>query len=336
MNHDLRAGATLRAPDWDPSRRLPAEFTWYDTDTTAVSTSGPALTVSFDLAWPAGAGAPLEAVLRVRQGSEWLGTEREDYRDPDGILSVTAEFTLDPRGLGEGVVTVVPYAAFTADVGGEVTAEVAVHDASGRLVALAEFQCGLPGELQRNPDLLTVVAHTLVALVRASAPINRDEVRVIRDLLGDAFDLDDLGDHSLRRILKVANQTKHVPGDLAEVLRVVLPRRDHELFVDMLYDVAEADDGVDDAEQGFIDDLLGLLDVYDHARFGDARLRPFYEVLEVEPGSGFDEVKHAYRALVRDYHPDRVAHLAQGFQDFAHAKVKELNLAWSELRQVLK
>jgi hypothetical protein len=58
------------------------------------------------------------------------------------------------------------------------------------------------------------------------------------------------------------------------------------------------------------------------------RLHPWWEVLETSERATLEEVKAAYRAKVRKYHPDRVNDLATEFQDLADRKMKEINQAY--------
>ncbi|MBN2798377.1 MAG: DnaJ domain-containing protein [Deltaproteobacteria bacterium] len=332
--YQLTSGSSRPAAVWDQWRPPHGEITWFETDTSEVSTSGPCLTVSFDLSAPRGASQDHQAVLRLRWGEHYLWTERSNYQDPDGVLAVSAAFRLSAQGLAEEIVMVLPYAVFPEEAGGPMTVEVSVHGPEG-LAALAWFEVELPDELLRSPDLLSVTAHALIAVCRADGPLARESVGVIREALITHFELDELGDHALRRVLKVANRAQHTPATLAEVLRAVLPHAEHALFVELLYRAARSRGPITERGDAFIAELLGLLGVHDHLRFGEERLRPYYAELELEPGAQLAEVKRAWRRLVRDYHPDTVQHLARGFQDFANEKVKAINHAYAELKGAL-
>ncbi len=64
-------------------------------------------------------------------------------------------------------------------------------------------------------------------------------------------------------------------------------------------------------------------------------LDPF-AILGVAPGVGFDEVKKAYRALILQYHPDKVAHLGKEFRELAEKKTLDLNAAYQMLEKTLR
>jgi hypothetical protein len=54
----------------------------------------------------------------------------------------------------------------------------------------------------------------------------------------------------------------------------------------------------------------------------------YYAVLGVSPEASEDEIKKAYRNLMRQYHPDKVATLGADLQAAASKKAKEINEAY--------
>ncbi|MDR2514978.1 MAG: DnaJ domain-containing protein [Christensenellaceae bacterium] len=59
-----------------------------------------------------------------------------------------------------------------------------------------------------------------------------------------------------------------------------------------------------------------------------------YQILGVSPSSSGDEIKKAYRALVKRYHPDRYASAPQNVQDQASEKAKQINAAYDEIQKL--
>ena len=45
-----------------------------------------------------------------------------------------------------------------------------------------------------------------------------------------------------------------------------------------------------------------------------------------------EEIKAAYREMMSKYHPDKVAHLGEEFQEIAKAKTKAINQAYETLK----
>ncbi len=57
-----------------------------------------------------------------------------------------------------------------------------------------------------------------------------------------------------------------------------------------------------------------------------------YQVLGVRPVATQEEIKAAYREMMSKYHPDKVAHLGEEFQEIAKAKTKAINQAYETLK----
>lgn len=60
------------------------------------------------------------------------------------------------------------------------------------------------------------------------------------------------------------------------------------------------------------------------------RLAAWHEVLGVAATATPDEIKDAYRALMSQYHPDKVASLGEELQVLAERKSKEISAAYRE------
>ena len=58
-----------------------------------------------------------------------------------------------------------------------------------------------------------------------------------------------------------------------------------------------------------------------------------YEILGVPPQATQQEIATAYREKAKQYHPDKVAHLAPEFREMAETRMKEINVAYQQLRE---
>ncbi len=64
------------------------------------------------------------------------------------------------------------------------------------------------------------------------------------------------------------------------------------------------------------------------------RMTAWHEVLGVPPTATPDEIKDAYRTLMSQYHPDKVASLGEELRLLAERKSKEISAAYREGMQV--
>ena len=58
--------------------------------------------------------------------------------------------------------------------------------------------------------------------------------------------------------------------------------------------------------------------------------RPWFDVLGVSPSATIEDVKQAYKVLVKQNHPDRVHSMSPAFRELAEAETKKLNAAYAE------
>jgi DnaJ like chaperone protein len=56
-----------------------------------------------------------------------------------------------------------------------------------------------------------------------------------------------------------------------------------------------------------------------------------FEILEVSKNASRDEIDNRYRELMKQYHPDRVAHLGKELQELAHEKTIEIQGAYQAI-----
>ncbi|HKL38066.1 MAG TPA: DnaJ domain-containing protein, partial [Bacteroidales bacterium] len=58
-----------------------------------------------------------------------------------------------------------------------------------------------------------------------------------------------------------------------------------------------------------------------------------YRILEVDPSASNEEIKKAYRQMANKYHPDKVSHLGEDFQQAANEKFQKVNEAYEKIKK---
>lgn len=58
-----------------------------------------------------------------------------------------------------------------------------------------------------------------------------------------------------------------------------------------------------------------------------------WQVLGIPRGTPITDAKKAFRALISQYHPDKVAHLAPEFRELADRRTREILEAWQQLEE---
>jgi DnaJ-domain-containing protein 1 len=68
----------------------------------------------------------------------------------------------------------------------------------------------------------------------------------------------------------------------------------------------------------------------------DAPMPDAFVVLGLEPTCTLEEARRAWKTLMLQYHPDKVAHLGPEFQALAEQKTRELMDAWAIVQETLR
>jgi DnaJ like chaperone protein len=58
-----------------------------------------------------------------------------------------------------------------------------------------------------------------------------------------------------------------------------------------------------------------------------------YKILEINPDVTDDKVKKSYRKMAAKFHPDKVHHLGDEFQNMAEEKFKSVNDAYQQIKK---
>ena len=58
-----------------------------------------------------------------------------------------------------------------------------------------------------------------------------------------------------------------------------------------------------------------------------------YKILEIDKSVNDEEVKKAYRKMAIKYHPDKVGHLGEDFQNAAKEKFQKVNQAYEKIKK---
>jgi DnaJ-domain-containing protein 1 len=66
------------------------------------------------------------------------------------------------------------------------------------------------------------------------------------------------------------------------------------------------------------------------AKQSDCAFDP-YQILSIPTSSSQETIRSAYRSRMKEYHPDKVAHLGEELQELAHRKVLEIQKAYQQL-----
>src|SRR5690606_23793612 len=151
-------------------------------------------------------------------------------------------------------------------------------------------------------------------------------------------------EHELNNVARDYDQAKNNPGGFEPYAKQIarIYGKDHPVLTELLYGlfhIAKADGRVHDAEVAFLKSvalLFGFTEA-DFARIRESHLGADkadpYTVLGINRTASNEEIKQAWRKLVRDNHPDKL--MAQGlpveFIELATQKLATINAAYDKV-----
>ncbi len=197
--------------------------------------------------------------------------------------------------------------------------------------------------LRTPPERSVAFAIAVIALgakmAKADGLVTRDEVAAFREV----FTIPQGEEQNAARVFNLARQDVAGFEDYAARIRAMFGEGSEVLadLLEGLFHIAMADGHYHPSEDDFLARVAGIFDVPDRefrslrARFvPDAEPDP-WDVLGVTPGTPMEEVRAAWRQLVRDSHPDRM--MARGVPEeavkMAEKRLIAINRAWEEISE---
>jgi DnaJ like chaperone protein len=187
------------------------------------------------------------------------------------------------------------------------------------------------------------IAFTIAVIVlgakmaKADGIVSRSEVAAFKEVFH-------VPEHELANVGKLFDQAKSDPAGFEPYAKQVarMFRKDHpvlEELLDGLFHIAKADGRVHDAEIAYLKNVAKHFgfDEAEFARIRESHLGPDkadpYTILGTTRTASNEEIKLAWRKLVRDNHPDKL--MAQGlpveFVEIANEKLATINAAYDKI-----
>lgn len=195
--------------------------------------------------------------------------------------------------------------------------------------------------LRTPPERSVAFTIAVIALgakmAKADGMVTRDEVTAFRQV----FHIPPSDEAAAARVFNLARQDVAGFEEYARRIARMFRQADGTLcdLMEGLFHIAVADGSYHDNEDAFlrrVGDIFGLSERQFRGirtRFvPDADPDP-YDVLGVDPTAQLDEIRHAWRQLVRESHPDRM--MARGLPEeairMAERRLIAVNRAWEEI-----
>jgi len=197
-----------------------------------------------------------------------------------------------------------------------------------------------------------------ISLLVLSAAVMKADGKVLKSELNcvKSFLLKQFGEKKANDLLPVLKQIMDKPANIQQVciqIRRNMNIAERRVLLHYLFDIAQADGDISHPEQKLLFTIglyLGIpqSDIYSiYASYGyrsnsnnnqGSSYRrtasiDYYTVLEVKKNATDDELKKAYRSMVKKFHPDKVANLGPAAVLEAEKRIKQINEAYEEIKK---
>lgn len=188
-----------------------------------------------------------------------------------------------------------------------------------------------PAEFELN--LLSLAS----LVIKADGIVNQKELDFVRQYFVQAY-----GKEHANATFKVFNEEikkKQLSAQkIAAFLRNRMRYESRLQIIHFLFSVAKADGNISDPEVREINNITGFLGI-NHRDFESIKAMFFsnpdsaYKILEIEKTANPDQIKKAYRTMVKKYHPDKLQHMDEVYRNGAEEKFRKVQEAYEQIQK---
>lgn len=174
------------------------------------------------------------------------------------------------------------------------------------------------------------------AMMKADSRVLKSELNYVKDFLKTQFGQQQTTE--MLRILKEILEKDIEVGPICNQIRQQMNHPQRLQLVHYLVGIANADGHIHDQEWRLLEYIARRLNVNHkdleslYATYQKDNDR-YYRILEIEKGASKDEIKKAYRKMVKKYHPDRLGDIGEDAKNAATEKFRMVQEAYDELNK---
>lgn len=179
----------------------------------------------------------------------------------------------------------------------------------------------------------------MTSVAKADQEIHADEVRAIKNFFSKQFHYTGHDGKVIDNLIRESASRKLDVRALSIDTRNMLEYPELLMIVRILYIIALSDRVFKEEEKKKIQEIVDYLGVsqtdHEHIKneFSVTVSEDVYAVLEITTEVSDEEVKEAYREMVKKYHPDKVSHLGSDFANLAKEKFQKIQNAYQKIKK---
>jgi DnaJ like chaperone protein len=174
-------------------------------------------------------------------------------------------------------------------------------------------------------------------VIKSDGVVNQKELDFVRQYFVQAY-----GKERANNTFKVFNEEIKKKGlstqTICNNLRGVMRYESLLQVLHFLFSIAKADGHVSEAEVREINRISGYFGI-NYRDFESIKAMFFsnpdsaYKILEIDKNATTDEIKKAYRTMVKKYHPDKLQHMDEVYRNGAEEKIRKVQEAYEQIQK---
>ncbi len=174
------------------------------------------------------------------------------------------------------------------------------------------------------------------AVMKADGKVLKSELDYVKKFLVHNFG-EDSAQEAIKLLRDLLKQTIPV-NDVCRQIQANMNYSARLQLVHFLFGIAQADGQVAPEEKQLITQICSQMGINDkdfesiQAMF-IPNTDSDYKILEIDRSASNEDIKKAYRRMAMKYHPDKVSHLGEDFQNAAKEKFQKVNQAYENIKK---
>jgi DnaJ like chaperone protein len=174
-------------------------------------------------------------------------------------------------------------------------------------------------------------------VIKADGKVDERELSYVRDHFKRMYG-EDRANHAFKLFKGFVKNNKISTRQVCIQIQQNLTHASRLQLIHFLFGIAKIDGFVSDTEVGAIKNIASYLNInqYDFesikAMFYETS-DSSYKILEIEKTATNEELKAAYRRMVKKYHPDKLQHLGEEHVKGAEDKFKQVQKAYEQIQK---
>ncbi len=174
-------------------------------------------------------------------------------------------------------------------------------------------------------------------VIKADGKVTQVELDYVRKYFVQAYGKD-RANATFRIFNEVIKKQEISAQNICNILRQRTRYESRLQILHFLFSIANADGYVSEQEVLEIQRIANYLGVFSND-FGSIKAMFFknpdsaYKILEIDRNATNDEVKIAYRAMAKKYHPDKLQHLDEAHKRGGEEKFKKVQEAYEQIKK---